>query len=293
MIRTESRKWWRRRSKKGKALIFGALCLGLVAVGLAAPPPEEERVRAEEEPSRAVEATTTALPGEPATKETASEATERSEATAGATRTFVVARVIDGDTIELENGKRVRLVQIDTPELDAQECYARRSRLTLARMLPSGTNVRLAPDPRLDKIDRYGRLLRYVFRGKENVNLLLVRRGAASVWFYEGDRGRYAAKLLSAARHAKARRRGLWRACAATRLDPLRAVTTASPPRGREHDLDESERSRSCDPNYSGACVPPYPPDVDCDHVDGRVTIVGHDPHRLDGDDDDGVGCER
>ena len=139
---------------------------------------------AEGKPAR----TTTAPPVEPAAKETASGATERSETAARATRTFAVARIIDGDTIELENGKRVRLVQIDTPELDEHECYAGRSRATLARMLPSGTDVRLAPDPRLDKVDRYGRLLRYVFRGEKNVNLLLVERGAASVWFYEGGR---------------------------------------------------------------------------------------------------------
>jgi hypothetical protein len=46
-----------------------------------------------------------------------------------------------------------------------------------------------------------------------------------------------------------------------------------------------------CDPNYSGACVPPYPPDVDCADVGTSVTVTGSDPHGLDGDND-GVGCE-
>lgn len=49
--------------------------------------------------------------------------------------------------------------------------------------------------------------------------------------------------------------------------------------------------SSSCDPNYAGACVPRYPPDVNCADVGVTVTVVGSDPHRLDGDGD-GYGCE-
>lgn len=45
-----------------------------------------------------------------------------------------------------------------------------------------------------------------------------------------------------------------------------------------------------CDPNYSG-CVPAYPPDVNCPDVAGPVTVLGSDPHGLDGNGD-GVGCE-
>lgn len=46
-----------------------------------------------------------------------------------------------------------------------------------------------------------------------------------------------------------------------------------------------------CDPNYSGACVPVYPPDVDCADVGTTVYVIRDDPHGLDGDGD-GVGCE-
>jgi hypothetical protein len=46
----------------------------------------------------------------------------------------------------------------------------------------------------------------------------------------------------------------------------------------------------SCDPNYAGACVPMYPPDVDCPDVGAPVRVVGKDPHRLDGDGD-GMAC--
>ena len=50
----------------------------------------------------------------------------------------------------------------------------------------------------------------------------------------------------------------------------------------------------ACDPNYSGACIPPPPPDVDCDDLEswgvGVVLVVGSDPQGLD-PDGDGIAC--
>jgi endonuclease YncB( thermonuclease family) len=138
-----------------------------------------------------------------------------------------IIAVVDGDTIEVDGGVRVRLVQIDAPEVAEDECWAAESASALAQLIPVGTTVRLARDPALDDVDRYGRLLRYVHRGRTNVNLELVRRGAASVWFYDAERGRYADRLLDAAGRARNEEQGLWGACPATRLDPERAVDTA------------------------------------------------------------------
>jgi micrococcal nuclease len=135
-----------------------------------------------------------------------------------------VRSVRDGDTIELADGTVVRLVQIDAPELRQGECYAREARAELQRLLPVGTRVRIDTDPQLDQIDRFGRRLAYVFRRDENVNRTVVVRGAASVWFFDGDRGRYADELLAAARRAKARMVGLWGACPLTPFDPLKPV---------------------------------------------------------------------
>jgi micrococcal nuclease len=137
-----------------------------------------------------------------------------------------VARIGDGDTIELAGGARVRLVQIDAPELGEGECYGAEATEALRELLPPGASVRLEADPRLDDVDRFDRLLRYVHRGGLNVNLELVRRGAASVWFVGGDRGRYADELLAAARNAEGAGRGLWSACPGTELDPERGVAT-------------------------------------------------------------------
>ena len=136
-----------------------------------------------------------------------------------------VASVADGDTLSLADGARVRLVQIDAPELGG-ECYSRAAARELRRLTPVGASVSLEADRRLDAVDRYGRLLRYVWRNGVNVNLELVRRGAATVWLYDGDRGKYAARLLAAARQARAERRGVWGACNVV-WDPYEPASTS------------------------------------------------------------------
>jgi len=217
------------------------------------------------------------------------------------TETAVVASVSDGDTLTLTSGARVRLLQIDAPELGSGECYSRASRTALLNLAPVGSRLTLESDPKLDKVDRSGRILRYLKRGSMNVNLELVRIGAAAPYFYRGDRGRYANKLMSAAFAAKAARKGLWGSSPGTLLAPDRAIETGTcgpapntPPLAPLVPPSPSPPG-NCDPNYSGGCVPPYPPDVDCADIRALgiapVRVVGADPHRLDGDDD-GYGCE-
>ncbi len=134
----------------------------------------------------------------------------------------------DGDTILLEDGRRVRLVQVDAPEL-GRECHGDAAAAALARLAPPGTELRLERDPGLDDVDRHGRLLRYVYAGKRNVTLELVRVGAAAPYFYRGERGLYARRLVAAAREAQTGRRGLWGACPGARLLPERQVETGPP----------------------------------------------------------------
>jgi endonuclease YncB( thermonuclease family) len=202
-----------------------------------------------------------------------------------------VASAYDGDTLTLRDGRRVRLLQIDTPQLGSGECYSRAARTELLRLAPIGSRVVLEADRALDRIDRYGRLLRYIRRSGVSVNVELVRRGAAAPYFYRGDRGRYAVPLLLAATSAKLAKRGLWRACPGTTLDPYHAVETgrSGPP------TKNPPPTGKCDPNYSGGCVPRYPPDVDCADIRALgiapVRVIGEDVHHLDGDGD-GLGCE-
>ena len=105
-----------------------------------------------------------------------------------------------------------------------------RSRAGAAPVAARRDVLQLEADAGLDSVDRFGRLLRYVRRGPLNVNVELVRRGAATVWFYDGDRGRYSEALLRAALAARAARRGLWGACE-TVWNPDEPATTS--PRSR------------------------------------------------------------
>jgi micrococcal nuclease len=151
---------------------------------------------------------------------------ERTEAEGEAER---VERVVDGDTLDLENGARVRLVQIDTPEVFGEsECYGEEASAETKSLLPPGTRVRLVVEPATDRVDDSGRLLRYVVREPDglNVNLRLVEHGSAAPYFFDGRRGRYAGELERLAREAREDERGLWGRCDGTPYEPNRGVDT-------------------------------------------------------------------
>src|SRR5829696_7751274 len=58
----------------------------------------------------------------------------------------------------------------------------------------------------------------------------------------------------------------------------------------REREPPATEE-RMCDPSYPGLCIPPPPPDLDCDNISARnFRVLPSDPHRFD-DDNDGIGC--
>jgi micrococcal nuclease len=142
---------------------------------------------------------------------------------------YRIDHVADGDTVDLTNGQKIRLVQIDTPEVYFHpECYGKQASTATKTMLPPGTAVRLQVEPATDRIDQYGRLLRYVIRARDglNVNLRLVAIGAAAPYFYRGRRGRYAARLDTLARRARAGKLGLWGRCPGTPYDPFEGIST-------------------------------------------------------------------
>ena len=204
-----------------------------------------------------------------------------------------ITKVYDGDTITLSTGERVRFLQIDTPELSPAECFGNEARNALVSLLNAPGQLTLKTDPKLDKVDRYGRILRYVFIGKTNINLKLVEIGAAAPYFYKGDKGQYSTQILKAAQNAKAKSLGLWKACPGTQLTPNNAVTTLSAV--NVPIAAATTVGVKCDPNYAG-CIPVFPPDVDCTDIKrlglAPAKVIGKDVHKLDRDGD-GVGCDR
>lgn len=92
----------------------------------------------------------------------------------------VVSRVVDGDTVELEDGTRVRYLMIDTPESTQgkDDCFGTEA-TELNRMLVEGKTVTLRYDA--ECTDPYDRLLAYIEVDGREINSLLVERGAACV----------------------------------------------------------------------------------------------------------------
>lgn len=118
---------------------------------------------------------------------------------------ITVVGVIDGDTVELEDGRRVRLIGIDTPErgdIDADSATSLTERLVLRK------SVRLEFDR--DQKDRYGRTLAFLWVDDQLVNREIIREGWAWCYFFDGNL-RHSRELLLAQHEAMEARRGHWK----------------------------------------------------------------------------------
>lgn len=146
------------------------------------------------------------------------------------TNTVLVTRVIDGDTIEIEGGQKVRYIGIDTPEtVDPRkpvQCFGVEAS-NKNKELVSGKRVRLEKD--VSETDKYGRLLRYVYVGDTFVNLELVKQGYAYASSFPPD-VKYQSQFTEAQRQAKEQNRGLWGSCPVD--GSLPATTTVTPQSG-------------------------------------------------------------
>jgi len=206
----------------------------------------------------------------------------------------VIDHVADGDTVVLRGGERIRLVQIDTPEVyGATECYGPHASADTKALLPPGTRVRIVTDPRLDQRDADGRTLAYVWKGGLLVNLRLLRTGDAAPYFYDGDRGEYASQFFSVAVAARAAGRGLWGHClrGAVPLRPTRGVATGPVRASKVRFAATAQKpAAGCNPNYT-PCVRNSATDLDCAQVGHEVKVIGRDVYHLDADGN-GYGCE-
>ena len=126
--------------------------------------------------------------------------------------------MIDGDTIELSTGQKVRYVGMDTPEtVDPRRpvgCFGKEAS-SENKKLVEGKEVILEKD--VSETDKYSRLLRYVYLPLPDGNLLfvndyLVRAGFAKVYTYPPD-VKFNEQFLQAEREARTQNRGMWAAC--------------------------------------------------------------------------------
>lgn len=120
----------------------------------------------------------------------------------------IVAYVHDGDTLRCRDGRRIRLLLIDAPELD--QPYGHAARRQLSALTPPGSRVTIELDH--DVSDRYGRTLAYIYRGRTFVNAEIAAAGLAFGPILIGRNGRHATTIRTAVADAQRNRRGIWSA---------------------------------------------------------------------------------
>lgn len=159
------------------------------------------------------------------TKTQTRDVVNRSSGPASSYEHILVTRVIDGDTLKLANGQRVRLIGVDTPEVyESVKLYrdAQRSGQDIAAIkalgkrsskftkeLVQGKAVRLEFD--VEKKDKYGRLLAYVYlQDGTFVNAEIIKQGYASLLTYPPN-VKYVDVFQKLYQEARENKRGLWR----------------------------------------------------------------------------------
>jgi len=126
------------------------------------------------------------------------------------TETYLVKRVIDGDTLELSNGERVRLIGVDTPETkDPRKLvqYFGEEAAAFTRRMVEGKRVRLEYD--LERKDKYGRTLAYLYLEDGTfLNAEIIRQGYG--FAYTRFPFKYLDEFRKLEREAREAERGLW-----------------------------------------------------------------------------------
>jgi len=227
------------KSRKMALLIFGggAFVFFIIAAFTAPPVAKEsvteitnqENTPSTQETTNSTVNTPTESNQEPSTADSASTAIQSTAATAVPVATkseapantqsvtlYNVIKVVDGDTIDVSiNGKtkRLRLIGINTPEtVDPRtvvQCFGKEAS-DKAKELLTGKKVSLEADSTQGELDKYSRLLRYVFlEDGTNFNLYMIKEGYAYEYTYSTPY-KYQVEFKAAQVYAKANNKGLW-----------------------------------------------------------------------------------
>ncbi len=121
---------------------------------------------------------------------------------------LIISRIVDGDTLQLQNGKEIRLYGMSTPE-QKEPYYEEANKFTENLVL--NKEITLEQEDKY-KQDKFGRLLGYVFVDEVNLNIELVRNGLAKVVLYEKRaKIKYQDELLQAEKEARENKLGIWK----------------------------------------------------------------------------------
>ena len=142
-------------------------------------------------------------------------------------RTGIVKEVLDGDTIDLKSGERIRYLEVSTPEIrNPNECYGDEATVKNEELV-LGKTIYIQSPTEGKSIDKYGRTLAYIFTDEYFVFLELVKNGYAIVELYAAPNEFYDL-LKQAEDDARLNNRGLWGKCNSLTPKPI-PVPTATP----------------------------------------------------------------
>ncbi|EMI10405.1 thermonuclease family protein [Anoxybacillus gonensis] len=169
-----------------------------------------------------------------------------------------ISKVIDGDTFELSDGKKVRLIGVNTPESTTRTEEYGKEASKYTKLKLEGKTVYLQKD--VSEADRYGRLLRIVWLQIPNddmnekeirtkmFNADLVLNGYAEPSTYPPD-VKYSEYFVKFAREAREQNKGLWAfgeyGTTKGDLDPKQSNSTASSSSAKKSNSDSSSRNNT------------------------------------------------
>ena len=122
-----------------------------------------------------------------------------------------VTRVLDGDTVELENGDKIRYLLVDTPEVSGGgDCYGSNAQQFNSDLV-LGKTIQISYD--VECTDRFDRTLAYVTLDGQDVNKLIIERGYGCVLHIPPNGEARYDEFKALQLVAKNAKRGLWGAC--------------------------------------------------------------------------------
>lgn len=200
--------------------------------------------------------------------------------------TGVVTNIVDGDTLDLDDGTRVRLAIVDTPEVHGGKEYCGEEASVFARRAVLGERVSILRPAGAPALDSFDRMLGEVIRSDGySLNVELAAAGLGTV------DDRFTSEDPDLATRARAAQAGAEPASCAE-VAPPPPPPAPEPEPEPEPAAPQPPPAGDCHPAYT-PCIPPTPPDLNCPDVDGPIQVdhAHGDPHGFDRDKD-GVGCE-
>ncbi len=116
----------------------------------------------------------------------------------------VVTKVIDGDTFNMDNGERVRLLGVDAPEYP-KGCLSKKAKLRLEELV-LGKRTKLIYSSK----DVFGRIVAWVIVDGLNINKVMAGEGLGVVKIASGEEEKYGFELKDEETEAKKAKRGIW-----------------------------------------------------------------------------------